>query len=343
MTWALNSSLPEEGYIDALQKIETSMTDGRQSRASYQYLVEALYSAVEITRLAMRPFGNLPSAEMVTAFYKDFNHDTDKKVARRMFEMVKSDVKHLPSVFADVIDAQFGGDTDAYVNYLYKNSIFANEETLTAFLSSPDRELYESDPAVVLARSLMAKMRELAAASQGVAPLYSEGHRKYIAGLMQKDPDRMWYPDANFTIRLTYGNILPYEPADGVDYNYFTTLKGVMEKEDASNPAEFTVPERLKELYRKGDYGRYADKDGTLHVCFLSNLDITGGNSGSPILNDKGQLIGLAFDGNWEAMSGDIAFEPDVQRCIGVDVRYVLFVIDKFAGATWLLDELTIK
>ena len=342
MTWALNSSLPEEGYIDALQKIETSMTDGRQSRASYQYLVEALYSAVEITRLAMRPFGNLPSAETVTAFYKDFNHDTDKKVARRMFEMVKSDVKHLPSVFADVIDAQFGGDTDAYVNYLYKNSIFANEETLTAFLSAPDRELYESDPAVVLARSLMAKMRELAAASQGVAPLYSEGHRKYIAGLMQKDPDRMWYPDANFTIRLTYGNILPYEPADGVDYNYFTTLKGVMEKEDPSNAMEFYVPERLKELYAAGDYGRYADKDGTLHVCFLSNLDITGGNSGSPILNAKGQLIGLAFDGNWEAMSGDIAFEPDVQRCIGVDIRYVLFIVDKFAGAGWLLDELNI-
>ena len=183
---------------------------------------------------------------------------------------------------------------------------------------------------------------ELSKASEEFSKLYSEGKRKYIAGLMQKNPEKMWASDANFTIRLTYGNILPYEPADGVEYEYFTTLKGVMEKEDPTNAVEFTVPERLKELYAAGDYGRYADKDGTLHVCFLSNLDITGGNSGSPILNGKGELIGLAFDGNWEAMSGDIAFEPDLQRCIGVDIRYVLFIIDKFAGAKWIVDELEI-
>ena len=134
----------------------------------------------------------------------------------------------------------------------------------------------------------------------------------------------------------------PYSPADGIEYNYYTTLKGVMEKEDPENPTEFTVPERLKELYAARDFGRYADSRGQMPVAFLSNLDITGGNSGSPVLNSRGELIGLAFDGNWEAMSGDIAFEPELQRCIGVDVRYVLFIIDKFAGASWLLDEMEI-
>jgi hypothetical protein len=140
---------------------------------------------------------------------------------------------------------------------------------------------------------------------------------------------------------MTYGQVLDYYPADAVHYDYVTTMEGLMEKEDATNP-EFIVPAKLKELYEAKDYGQYADKDGKLIVCFLSNNDITGGNSGSPILNADGHLIGLAFDGNWEAMSGDIAFEPELQRTINVDARYVLFVMDKFAGAQRLIDELTI-
>jgi hypothetical protein len=172
---------------------------------------------------------------------------------------------------------------------------------------------------------------------------FDEGHRKYIDGLMKMNPDKAWASDANFTIRLTYGNVLPYSPADGVIYEHYTTLDGVMEKEDPTNPVEFTVPERLKELYNAKDYGRYADKSGNMPIGFLVNCDITGGNSGSPVMNNKGQLIGLAFDGNWEAMSGDVAFEPELQRTIAVDIRYVLFIIEKYGNAKWLIDELTIK
>ena len=149
------------------------------------------------------------------------------------------------------------------------------------------------------------------------------------------------YPDANFTIRLTYGNVKSYNPKDGVHYNYFTTMKGIMEKEDPNNP-EFVVPAKLKELYNNKDFGRYALKNGEMPVCFLSTNDITGGNSGSPVINGKGQLIGAAFDGNWESLSGDINFDNDLQRCICVDIRYVLFIVDKLGNSKHLIDEMTI-
>jgi hypothetical protein len=152
-------------------------------------------------------------------------------------------------------------------------------------------------------------------------------------------PDKKFYPNANSTMRMTYGKVLDYEAADAVHYNYFTTLKGIMEKEDPTND-EFIVPAKLKQLYEAKDYGRYG-QNGDMHVCFTANLDITGGNSGSPVINADGQLIGIAFDGNWEAMSGDIAYEPEVQRTICVDIRYVMFVIDKYAGAKNLIDEMT--
>ena len=338
--WAAKNTLPTEGYVDALDKIRESVEETLPSFASRQYLQEAFLRAVEILTPARYAL-MLKGAELEKAlkgFYKDYNRATDRRVAKRMFQIVKENCKELPSVFAEVIDERFGGDTDAYVDYLYDNSVLADEgKALAAVASGED---LSKDPAVLLNRSVAKKMRALSEAQQDGQQKYADGHRLYIAGLMRMQPKKAWASDANFTIRLTYGRVLPYNPADGIRYNYYTTLKGVMEKENPENPTEFTVPAKLKELYAAKDFGRYANAAGELPTCFLADCDITGGNSGSPVLNAKGALIGLAFDGNWEAMSGDVAFEPELQRTIAVDVRYVLFVIDKFAGAGWLLDEL---
>ena len=337
--WAAKNTLPTEGYSNALNLIRESVEETAPYFASSQYLSEAIGRSVEIlapARLAVSKKGG-ELTEALKAFYKDYNMPTDRRVAKRMFRIVGENCKELPSVFAEVIGKRFGGDTDAYVDYLYDNSVFADERKALAAAAGTD---VSNDPAVLLNKSYTAKMRELAAAQLAGKRKFADGQRLYIAGLMRMQPNKAWASDANFTLRLTYGRVLPYDPADGIHYNYYTTLKGVMEKENSQNPTEFTVPARLKELYAAKDFGRYANERGELPVAFLADCDITGGNSGSPVLNAKGALLGLAFDGNWEAMSGDVAFEPELQRTIAVDVRYVLFVIDKFAGAGWLLDEL---
>ena len=336
--WALSNTLPEEGYIDALPLIEQSQVEAREQNATLQYLSEAFLQSVELMHTVL-------GIEDVEQFYKDYNADVDRAVAKRMFQIYRENNTVLPSIY-EKIDAEFGGDSDAYVDWLYDNSQLTSLEKYNAVkeLSSEERQqAFVTDPVYELTMSVIELYRELYPAVVAANTKFAEGHRKYIDGLMKMNPDKAWASDANFTIRLTYGNVLPYSPRDGVIYDYYTTIEGVMAKEDPSNPVEFTVPDRLKELYWAKDYGRYADENGELPVAFLVNCDITGGNSGSPVLNSKGQLIGLAFDGNWEAMSGDVAFEPELQRTIAVDIRYVLFVIEKYGNAKWLIDELTIK
>ena len=275
-------------------------------------------------------------------YFKDYNAPTDIKTGQVILPLyIELTKKENRPDFFQTIESEYNNSTGWYITDVISSSMFASQEKFNAFIDNPNLGDLEKDPAMKALLSINAKMDELNKELDPAAELYSKGFRMYMAGLLEMNKGKAIYPDANSTMRLTYGNVKGYSPKDGVEYEYYTTLAGVMEKEDPNN-WEFIVPAKLKELYKNKDYGQYGLKNGTLPVNFIFNGDITGGNSGSPVLNGKGEIIGLAFDGNWEALSGDVLFEPDLQRCINVDIRYVLFIIDKYAGATHLVNEMTL-
>ena len=268
--------------------------------------------------------------------YRDYVEPLDRKEAVALLEFYRERAKaedYLQGLGEDFATM----DIPAYVQKLFDNSVF----TSYGKLSGASYKQISNDPVMPLLNSVMAVvMKHYSALATVDEKPYNEARKNFAAALLEWQKGKAIYPDANSTMRLTYGHVLPYSPKDGLKYLHYTTLKGVIEKEDPTNP-EFIVPSKVKELYLAGDYGRWADADGTLHTCFLTNNDITGGNSGSPVLDAKGNLIGLAFDGNWESMSSDVMFEPDLQRCICVDIRYVLWMVEKYGGATNLINELT--
>jgi len=290
-------------------------------------------AAIEETINSLRP--------LVTSHFEEWDYEIEKNTFGEMLRLYAKNIKKedLPSIFT-TIGKDYNNDFAAFANDVYTTSVFATAESANSFLDKPSLKVFKKDLAWLTAQSMEAESDKYSGAYREARSGLSKGNRLFIDGLRDMFPDKMFYPDANSTMRVTYGKVLDYFPADAVHYEYITTLDGVMEKEDPTND-EFIVDAKLKELYLAKDYGPYGE-NGKLVVCFLTTNDITGGNSGSPVINGDGQLIGLAFDGNWEAMSGDILFEDNLQRCINVDIRYVLFIIDKFANATNIIDELTI-
>ena len=274
----------------------------------------------------------------VEDFFKDYNKELDRDATIALLNLFYKDVdpNQLPATIKKVGD-KTGGDFTAFVNNAFAKSIFVDKAKLSAWLENP--KPIAKDPIFALMQEIVNSYIALGEEAEKVE--CGRADRLYMEGLMEMQKDRNFYPDANFTMRLTYGSVQDYQPADGVTYNYYTTLDGVMAKYIPGN-WEFDVPKDLIKLWENKDYGRYADKNGDLVVNFITTNDITGGNSGSPVIDAKGNLIGLAFDGNWEAMSGDIAFENDVQRTICMDMRYLLFIIDKMANAQNLMQELKI-
>jgi len=357
MEWVNADSTRQKAYGKALGLIKNAIRGKSEYMKASYYLNECIYFGMESVSAAINFMGlgaalNNPEPDPVELtyevnqlrttmadFYKDYDMPTDRKVMTAMIGIMLDDMppEYQPS-FIQEIDSKYKGNVEKYVEYFFKKSFITDEARLEEFLENPTRKALMKDPAFMAMISFLSKYYVVTGLAAEYDDQLAKGRRLYMKGKMEMYADQEFYPDANGTMRLTYGRVGDYNPRDAVQYDYFTTLKGVMEKEDPENP-EFVVSDRLKFLYRSKDYGPYGE-DGIMKVCFTTDNDITGGNSGSPVINGNGELIGIAFDGNWEAMSGDVAFVPVLQKSINVDIRYVLFVIDKYAGAGHLVDEM---
>ncbi len=355
LAWA-NADESRAAYAGALDLLDEAYAATDATVKGQVYLMEGGIRGASLPLYAFRlnrMLGALESSEELEEdkqavleyaadHFSEYQADVDRKLATALWGMWMENVPadQQPSIFAEVRDSM-NGDVSILVNDVYDNSIYASMEALEAWLETMDFDALGEDKGGQVASSFINAYFAAQGGNAEVTEKMEKGYRLFTDGLRQAMPEKVFAPDANSTLRMTWGVVGSYDPQDAVHYDYVTTLDGVMQKEDPTND-EFIVPARLKELYNAKDYGQYADENGDLIVNFISNNDITGGNSGSPVINGDGELIGTAFDGNWEAMSGDIFFEDQLQRTISVDIRYTLFIIDKYAGATHLIDEMTI-
>ena len=358
---ARGRSLNDNSYQQAFDQIRAIVKQRRPALYHQQAIQEALVTGLDFMRIPS-------TAGLVSALKnKDKKQiaaakDSLQKAADRYFasvpfpeverivgkEMLKIYMKYIPAeqrigIF-QIIDKRFKGNSDAFIDACFEHSIFGNKENFAKFIRKPSLYKINTDWMVLLKYSITDGLLQTSIAMMDANKNYNAAHKVWVKGMMDMKlaNGQPIYPDANSTLRLTYGQVLPYAPADGVKYDYYTTLKGAMEKEDPDN-WEFVVPTKLKQLYQAKDFGRYAMPNGEMPICFIVNTDNTGGNSGSPVFNAKGELIGTGFDRNYEGLTGDIAFRPSSQRAACVDIRYTLFIIDKYAGASHLIEEMTIK
>ena len=343
-------------YIDLLKNFKKNYRELKPYELAYTYMTEAGLR-IELINFAGR-FAKLSEVtkntpqedidKMITnlkktseSFFKDYYQPIDKEVAAMLLSeyMKAQPASFRPEFLNDIYDV------NEYVDNLFNKSIFTDKakvnELLNDFKPKKAKKLAD-DPALKAYQSLIGFYRDKV--YDHIKRLNDDNarlQRLYMKGQMEMQPEKRLFPDANFTLRVTYGKVEGFKPQDGKTYHHFTTLEGIMQKE---NPDiyDYVVEPRLKELYNNKDYGRYADKDGTMHVAFTASVHTTGGNSGSPILNADGQLLGLNFDRCWEGTMSDLIYDPTICRNISVDIRYVLFIIDKFAGAGHLVDEMSI-
>ncbi|MBU2650328.1 MAG: S46 family peptidase [Bacteroidetes bacterium] len=309
----------------------------------FRRMVEASEKGMDDTQLA-----TLLESYHVAAqrHFKDYQEKVDKEVfitlLTEYYRQVEQEFQ--PTVFREIAK-KYNGDIKAYAGMVFEKSFLASEEKVLSFLDTYKPSAYKKilkDPAYKLASDIYSVYQEKIIPD--IFVLYDRAdslQRIYMKALMEFEPERRFYPDANSTLRVSYGPVMDYSPADGVEYGYYTTLDGIMEKE---NPDiyDYVVEDKLKELYREEDYGRYADKDGSLRVCFTAMNHTSGGNSGSPVINATGELIGLNFDRCWEGTMSDIVYDPEQCRNISLDIRYCLFIMDKFAGAGHLVEEMEV-
>lgn len=351
--WIQQTPDERDELLHLFSDLELAYKSRREVNRAQSYFVEAFLNGPELVQqaLSILNFDFEGERDVVVAHlqdivetYKNLDVDIDKEVFTAMLKEYRSQVDsvYLPEVY-HIIATQYGGDDRAFVDSLYAHTELATPRGLKRFLERDTTYQLLDDPAISLSIDLITKAFELNMQMQEPSVQIDRGERLLNAAIRRFYASRNFYPDANFSMRLSFGTVCGYAPFDGAHYNYYTTARGVLEKVRANkgNP-DFEVQPEFLSLLSSGDFGRYADKNGEMKVCFISNNDITGGNSGSAMFNARGELLGLAFDGNWEAMSSDILYEPDMQRCIGVDIRYVLFIIEKYGKAGELIRELKI-
>jgi hypothetical protein len=350
--WIQRTPANKMKYDSTLVLLKDTYTGSNEMSLYTNYFLETFNNGIELIRFAntILRFDTEGTEEDKQAFindrlieaYKNYEPMLDRKVLPVLMRLYAEKVpaQYHPDIYRKIID-EFGGDYEKYADWLFSHSQFTSLETLMELLKNADTQLLTKDPAMKLALSTTDMGYELSGQMISSYEKVLRGERELMAALMEMDADKTFYPDANFTQRMSYGSVKGYAPRDAVWYDYYTTSKGIMEKQKPGDP-EFDVQDYILDEIRSNDYGRYGDKKGVLRVNFLSNNDITGGNSGSPVFNGKAELVGLAFDGNWESLSGDILFEPEMQRMISVDIRYVLYTIDKVMKASHIVEELKV-
>ena len=341
-------------YGEALELIQSYYEDTDASVQGKVYALEAGLIGCDISLFSFRFYRmaaglfsedaeevaatQAAMTDLANGFFKEYDQATDRDLFVNLMTKFRDDIDpaYHPSFFATVAD-KYKNDFNRFADKMYAKSFLVDADRCAEFIANPSQKVMDKDLAIIVGQSAI--QTYFAGQANPAEDKFNRGYRLFVKGLREMDADQAIAPDANSTMRMTFGSVAPYKAADAVNYDFITTANGILEKKDNSNP-EFIVPDALDDLIRSRDFGQYADESGELVVCFIHGTDITGGNSGSPVLDANGDLIGCAFDGNWEAMSGDIAFETELQRTISVDIRYVTWILDKFAGAQNLIDEM---
>lgn len=352
--WIQNTPEERDRLMHLLSSLELNYKSRREANRALAYFGESFINGPELVQLALQILNFdfdgeekqvVAGLKKLIEKYDNVDLSIDKEVFTALLKEYreKVPVQYLPPMY-QTIDTLYNGDERAYVDTLYARSEITTPRGLKRFLERDSTFSILEDPAMALGVDMIVAYYDMNHSMQEASENIERDERLFNAAIRRMYADRNFYPDANSTLRLSFGTVCSYSPFDGALYNYYTTPMGIFEKmRDHQGDPDFEVSPRLLELFCAGDFGKYADEKGEMKVCFISNNDITGGNSGSAMFNAKGELLGLAFDGNWEAMSSDIVFEPDLQRCIGVDVRYILFVIEKYGQAGNLIKELKLK